>query len=188
MDSIAYLSPFVYQLQFASRNFRPQLQVSRPDWAVSGPLSKKSPELSFRAFGKDLVAPARSGFALLYHAPSAHNACLPYHSGHKHPGLRPSLVCIRRFGPGSLFATTPRFLVHTHVTGRCRNRRGRLRRRKLRIPRPAACARASSLRCASSPQRNRCAGFPRGPRCRQADKPQPQKSPELSFRAFGNLF
>ncbi len=42
------------------------------------------------------------------------------------------------------------------------------RRRKLSIARPAACGRACSRRCASSPHATRCAGLARGPRWGEA--------------------
>ena len=35
----------------------------------------------------------------------------PFGSGHKHPGLRPFLVCIPRSGPSALLTTAPRFWV-----------------------------------------------------------------------------
>ena len=41
----------------------------------------------------------------------------------------------------------------------CGARRAAFRRRKLRIPRPAAGGRSRSLRCASSPHESRCACF-----------------------------
>ena len=48
-------------------------------------------------------------FGLLPFPPDRGNR--PSDSGHKHPGLRPFLVCIPRFGPSALLTTAPRFWV-----------------------------------------------------------------------------
>ena len=44
------------------------------------------------------------------HASPVRDARLPSDSGHKHPGLRPFLVCIPRFGPSALLTTARRFV------------------------------------------------------------------------------